>query len=109
MIFWKRFLGQGCSHRFAWPRVDANGCHYQICLQCGIAYEYDWTMTRRTNRLRAMELEAGVPPVRPAYLLLPWRRNSRVPRPGTAATLRSRARWPLHQTTIKNSTEWLTS
>jgi len=46
-----RFFGRGCSHRFAWPRVDANGRHYQICPLCGTAYEYDWGMMRRTHRL----------------------------------------------------------
>jgi len=51
MNFWKRLCGRGCAHRFTWPRIDANGCHYQICLLCGNAYEYDWTMMRRTNRL----------------------------------------------------------
>ena len=29
MNFLKRLFGQGCSHRFTWPRIDANGRHYQ--------------------------------------------------------------------------------
>jgi len=51
MNFLKRLLGQGCSHRFTWPRIDANGRHYQICPLCGTAYEYDWSIMRRTDRL----------------------------------------------------------
>jgi hypothetical protein len=51
MKFLKWFFGQGCSHRFTWPRIDANGHHYQICLLCGTAYEYDWRLMQRTNRL----------------------------------------------------------
>lgn len=51
MNFLKRLLGKGCSHRFSWPRVDTDGRHYQICPQCGIAYEYDWGLMRRTDRL----------------------------------------------------------
>jgi hypothetical protein len=51
MRFLKRLFGQGCLHRFTWPRIDANGCHYQICLLCGTAYEYDWMIMRRTDRL----------------------------------------------------------
>jgi hypothetical protein len=43
-------LRQGCTHRFSWPRIDENGRHYQICLACGKAYEYDWAIMRRTNR-----------------------------------------------------------
>jgi len=46
----KWLLGQGCEHRFTWPRSDDTGNHYQICLLCGTAYEYDWTMMRRTER-----------------------------------------------------------
>ena len=53
MNFWKRLCGRGCAHRFSWPRIDADGCHYQICLLCGTAYEYDWTMMRLTQRLMA--------------------------------------------------------
>jgi len=47
----KRFLGRGCSHRFIWPRVDTDGRHYQICSLCGTAYEYDWRIMRRTDRV----------------------------------------------------------
>jgi len=44
MNFSKRFFGRGCSHRFTWPRIDADGHYYQICPDCGTAYEYDWTL-----------------------------------------------------------------
>ena len=49
--FLQLLLRQGCTHRFSWPRIDDNGRHYQVCLACGTAYEYDWEMMRRTNRL----------------------------------------------------------
>jgi hypothetical protein len=64
MNFWKRLLGKGCSHRFSWPRIDADGGHYQICLLCGTAYEYDWTRMRRTARLVGMSSTADVLAVR---------------------------------------------
>ncbi|HXM05541.1 MAG TPA: hypothetical protein VN939_23205 [Chthoniobacterales bacterium] len=54
----KRFL-QACSHKFTWPRIDANGRHYQICLLCGTAYEYDWRMMRRTERLLEADTHHG--------------------------------------------------
>ncbi|MFY9561119.1 MAG: hypothetical protein WAQ52_12870 [Terriglobales bacterium] len=60
MIFWKRLLGRGCPHRFSWPRIDTDGRHYQICLVCGTAYEYDWTMMRRTGRLMVMDAQHGM-------------------------------------------------
>lgn len=47
----QRLLRQTCSHRFGWPRVDAFGRHYQICLHCGTAFEYDWNGMRQTGRL----------------------------------------------------------
>ena len=53
MNFLERFLGRGCSHKFCWPRTDDNGGHYQRCLSCGIAYQYDWTMMRQTGPLLA--------------------------------------------------------
>jgi len=34
MSFLNRFFGRGCSHDFAWPRIDAEGRHYQICALC---------------------------------------------------------------------------
>ena len=53
MNFLNKLLRHGCSHRFAWPRTDTDGRHYQICLVCGTAYEYDWKMMRRTGQLLA--------------------------------------------------------
>jgi len=44
MKFLRFLLGRGCSHRFSWPRIDANGHYYQVCPDCGTAYEYDWTL-----------------------------------------------------------------
>jgi len=51
MAFLKMLFGRGCSHRFSWPRIGTNGHHYQICSLCGTAYEYDWKMMKRTERL----------------------------------------------------------
>ena len=59
MNFWKRLLGRGCSHRFSWPRIGADGRHYQVCVLCGTAYEYDCTMMRRTGRLMVMDIQHG--------------------------------------------------
>jgi CheY-like chemotaxis protein len=51
MNFLERFVGRGCWHRFSWPRNNDNGGHYQICLTCGAAYQYDWKVMRRTGPL----------------------------------------------------------
>jgi hypothetical protein len=50
MKFLERLLADFCPHRFAWPRLSGNGQHYQICLVCGTAYEYDWKRMQRTDR-----------------------------------------------------------
>jgi hypothetical protein len=51
MNFLNRLLSKRCWHHFTWPRTDADGRHYQVCSNCGIAYEYDWTTMTLTNRL----------------------------------------------------------
>ena len=51
MRFLQRLFGEFCSHRFTWARLSGNGQHYQICLICGTAYEYDWKRMQRTDRL----------------------------------------------------------
>ena len=51
MKFLQRLLAEFCSHRFTWPRMSGDGQHYQICLICGTAYEYDWKRMQRTDRL----------------------------------------------------------
>jgi len=56
--FFKQLLAHGCSHRFSWPRIDDNGRHYQICLACGTAYEYDWRKMRQTGRLLAAAVQS---------------------------------------------------
>jgi hypothetical protein len=59
MALLRWLFGRGCLHRFSWPRVDANGNHYQICSLCGTAYEYDWKQMRRTEHLVATALLQG--------------------------------------------------
>jgi hypothetical protein len=39
-----------CRHQFSWPRRSSNGDYYQVCLQCGVRYRYDWNAMRRTSR-----------------------------------------------------------
>jgi hypothetical protein len=65
MTILEQLLARSCPHRFAWPRIDDEGRHYQICLVCGTAYEYDWKTMCRTNRL----LVASVTRVSPAKTL----------------------------------------
>jgi hypothetical protein len=50
MSFFSRLLTQKCKHYFSWPRTDGEGRYHQTCSRCGIAYEYDWSRMRRTDR-----------------------------------------------------------
>lgn len=59
--FLKRLLGTFCTHRFSWPHNGVHGQSYQVCLICGLAYEYDCTAMRRTGRL-AMPVEESKQP-----------------------------------------------
>jgi hypothetical protein len=68
MSFLKLVFKRGCSHRLTWPRLGDNGQHYQVCLTCGNAYEYDWNGMRPTGRLLALS---------PKYPNLPDQRPSR--------------------------------
>jgi hypothetical protein len=36
-----------CRHQFSWPRRDENGDYYQLCVSCGMKYQYDWSRMRR--------------------------------------------------------------
>jgi hypothetical protein len=48
-----------CSHEFSWPRRDADGHYYQVCLLCAAEYKYDWATMRRTERVAATLTEPG--------------------------------------------------
>lgn len=54
MNFLEPLLRLACPHRFTWPRADASGRDYQVCLHCGTAYEYDWDGMRQTGRLQPL-------------------------------------------------------
>lgn len=40
-----------CQHQFSWPRRDEDGGYYQLCVNCGSKYRYDWKSMRRTARV----------------------------------------------------------
>jgi hypothetical protein len=61
MSLWNELMKRSCAHRFAWPRIDDDGRHYQVCLLCGSAYEYDWETMCRTNRLLAVSVSQVSP------------------------------------------------
>ena len=52
--FLKRLLEILCRHQFSWPHSGICGRDYQVCVLCGIAYEYDWVTMRRTRRLKSV-------------------------------------------------------
>jgi len=46
-------LQKMCTHRFSWPHCGVDGQDYQVCLICGVAYEYDLVTMRRVRRLES--------------------------------------------------------
>ncbi|MFZ0733307.1 MAG: hypothetical protein WAM79_13340 [Candidatus Sulfotelmatobacter sp.] len=56
----KNLLRRACPHEFSWPRIDDDGRHYQICLACGTAFEYDWKKMRRTGKLMTATVQHAV-------------------------------------------------
>jgi hypothetical protein len=65
MTFLQRIVLECCPHRFAWPRISIDDQHYQICLICGTAYEYDWKKMHRTNRLMVTNVQQALASERP--------------------------------------------
>jgi hypothetical protein len=47
-----------CSHEFSWPRRAEGGDYYQVCLLCGVEYQYDWKTMRRAGKLRRPAAQA---------------------------------------------------
>jgi hypothetical protein len=40
-----------CPHQFTWPRREESGAYYQLCVNCGSKYRYDWKQMRRDGRV----------------------------------------------------------
>ncbi len=60
-----------CSHQFTWPRRDESGNYYQLCVNCGSKYRYDWKRMRRTSRVEddlVAETRAAHRPTRPVWV-----------------------------------------
>jgi len=42
----------GCNHEFGFPVTDTeNHRTYQVCVHCGVEYEYDWEHMTRLRRV----------------------------------------------------------
>ena len=52
-----------CKHEFGFPVTDPESHRtYQVCVRCGVEYEYDWehlTRLQRMQQKREMELACG--------------------------------------------------
>jgi len=72
MKFLERLLRHTCSHRFGWPRADAFGRDYQVCLHCGATYEYDWSGMRQAGRLQPLPGVASSPNAMPKATSWSW-------------------------------------
>lgn len=50
-----------CPHQFSWPRRDDSGGYYQLCVNCGTKYKYDWKHMRRTARVEDVPADTRHP------------------------------------------------
>ena len=42
----------GCKHAFGFPVTDPESHRtYQVCVRCGVEYEYDWEHMTRLRRM----------------------------------------------------------
>jgi hypothetical protein len=39
-----------CAHRYSWPFKADAGQYYQVCVDCGAEYNYDWDRMQRVAR-----------------------------------------------------------
>ena len=61
----QRIMQKFCRHRFSWPHTSVYGQDYQVCLSCGVAYEFDCSTMSRTGRLmEPQDLQAEASPAR---------------------------------------------
>ena len=49
-----------CIHEFFWPLRAADGRYYQVCRNCGIQCEYDWTTMDRVGGVPGVTLAPGI-------------------------------------------------
>lgn len=54
--FLKRIAEIFCRHEFSWPHSGVYGQDYQVCMRCGVVYEYDLVAMHRTRRLMSAPL-----------------------------------------------------
>lgn len=46
----------GCNHEFGFPMTrKGGGLTYQVCVQCGAEFEYDWKTMRRVRQITSRE------------------------------------------------------
>ncbi len=67
--FFQRIMQKFCRHRFSWPHTSVYGQDYQVCLSCGVAYEFDCATMTRTGRLagpEGLQRSASSRPERPS-------------------------------------------
>ncbi len=71
-----------CSHQFTWPRRDESGGYYQLCVNCGSKYKYDWKSMRRTSRVEddlPVETRKSHRPTKPTWVVRERRLRHVVP------------------------------
>lgn len=81
-------FGFACRHQFAWPRRAEGGDYYQVCVQCGVKYRYDWRAMRRTQRIEQENLAEPAAPKKPVRKCVGRSSLSATPASGVSTELK---------------------
>lgn len=92
-----------CRHEFAWPRRAADGEYYQVCVNCGEEYQYDWpTMRRLGKRVKSGERTSTKPVSEDITRKTSWSPRARRLKSPIPVQLRHQGETDLRPGTIEN-------
>lgn len=98
-----QLLSPKCPHEFGWPRRAADGEYYQVCVNCGDEYQYDWPSMRRLGkRPKAAQHMAGVTGNESVTRKRSWSPRARRLKSPIAVQLRPQGELDLRSGTIEN-------
>jgi len=98
-----QLLSPKCPHEFGWPRKAADGEYYQVCVNCGAEYQYDWPSMRRLGKRPKSAEHATVAPVNESVTRKSsWSPRARRLKSPIAVQLRPQGEMDFHTGTVEN-------
>lgn len=98
-----QLLSPKCPHEFGWPRKAADGEYYQVCVNCGAEYQYDWPSMRRLGkRPKAGQHTPGTQVNEAVTRKRSWSPRARRLKSPIAVQLRAEGDVDMHPGTVEN-------